>query len=216
VRILEQGAGDFDFGDDAIESHRALFVHRHGAAGEQFRHAIAKVDVLIDLKEIEWRSAQHLVGRRGAEDADRGRVHEHDSGVSRNEDAVGRQLHHSPILFVAVGHPCSCVFWTRVSLQRSMRLAIASYIAPGPIWSVGAMCALHRVYASWFSTMSGASVARAGRAPPMCHQLPPMGHQPQSLRTSLRGTTPAGRRSAPRSFSTQRPQGPQRDASTAQ
>ncbi len=106
VRILEQCARDFDLCDDTVEPDGALFVHWHGAAGEQSRHAIAKVDVLVDVKEVERRSPQHLVGRRGAEDPDRGRVHEDDPGVPSNEDAIGGQLHHSPILIVGVRHPC--------------------------------------------------------------------------------------------------------------
>ena len=40
VRILEQGAGDFDVGDRAVESDRALFVHRHAAR----RRAVSRRD----------------------------------------------------------------------------------------------------------------------------------------------------------------------------
>jgi hypothetical protein len=120
------GARDFDLRDNAIESHRALFVHGHGAAGEQRRDAIAKVDVFINVKKVEWRSPQARRRPTRRRRCGLQRVHEHDSGVSRNEDAVrdNSTIRRYCSSLSDTRAPVSLVSVSRkVSLQRSVRWA---------------------------------------------------------------------------------------------
>ena len=100
VAVLEDAAGHLDVGNRAVEPLDLLVERGHGLAREKLIDAPLEECAAARVEHVEDGAAEQLVRSHRAEQARRGRVEEHDSGVVADQDAVGRELHQTAVPFV--------------------------------------------------------------------------------------------------------------------